>query len=262
MARDRAQQGFEMKALNTSAISISLVLFALLGAPHFASASPVGLDINTFETIAAGHATERKCRQLNLDDREELATHAAYAETAAARSNGSGQVMAARKRAKGAASCGSGARDRVMAGLNAGRRFEQRFVNQRNAQARAQRRKQKRKTRQARRQATLAPVRLTRRQQAEARRAETRAPRGSMARFKSQTRAYYLQRRCNHLSYKQALRFWKLIAAQHGRMVRRHGAGAVVRAERQAKSSARRARCGARTKQQVIAGLRGIRRDR
>ncbi len=255
-----------MKALNTTAISISLVLFALSAAPQWAFAAAVGLDIGTFETIAAGHATELKCRQLSQDDREELATHAAYAETAAAHTNGSGRVMAARKRARGSASCGSSAKNRVMAGLSAGRRFEQKFVDQRAAQARVARRKDKRrKKRQARRQASLAPVRLTPRQQAQARRAQTRtqprAARGSIARYKSQTRAYYLQRRCNHLSYKQALRFWKLIAAQHGRMVKRFGANAVVRADRQARSSARRARCGVRTKQQVIAGLRGIRRD-
>ncbi len=247
-----------MKALNTSAISISLVLCLLSGAPKTAIASNVGLDINSFETIATAHATESKCRQLSQDDREELATHAAYAETAAAKSNGSASVKAARKRANSSASCGGNARGRVMAGLSAGRKFEQKFVDQRKASERAAARKRKQKERRkARRQAALATrtVAPTRAQT----RTTPRRSGGSIARYKAHTRAYYIQRRCNHLPYKQALRFWKLIAAQHGRMVKRYGGSAVARADRQARASARRARCSPATKRQVLAGLRGIR---
>ncbi|MEM8688750.1 MAG: hypothetical protein AAGF81_15565 [Pseudomonadota bacterium] len=247
-----------MKALNTSAISISLVLCLLSGAPKMAAAASVGLDINSFETIAAAHATESKCRQLSQDDREELATHAAYAETAAAKTNGSASVKAARKRAKSSASCGGNARGRVLAGLSAGRKFEQKFVDQRKAAARVAARKRKRKERRkVRRQAALAP-RTVAPSRVDAR-TTPRQARGSIARYRSHTRAYYLQRRCNHLPYKQALRFWKLIAAQHGRMVRRYGGTAVAKADRQARRSARRARCSPATKRQVIAGLRAIR---
>ncbi len=247
-----------MKALNTSAISISLLLCLLSAAPKMAAAAGVGLDINSFQTIATGHATETKCRQLSQDDREELATHAAYAETAAAKTNGSASVKAARQRARSSANCGGDARGRAMAGLNAGRKFEQRFVDQRNAAARAAARTRKQKARRkVRRQAALAT------RTAEPRRTQTRtAPRrasGSIQRYRSHTRAYYLQRRCNHLPYNQALRFWKLIAAEHGRMVKRYGGSAVARADRQARASARRARCSPATKRQVIAGLRAIR---
>ena len=247
-----------MKALNTTAISISLVLCLLSGAPKMAAAASVGLDINSFETIATAHATESKCRQLNQDDREELATHAAYAETAAAKSNGSASVMAARKRAKSSASCGGDARNRVMAGLNAGRKFEQRFVDQRNASAKAAARKRKQKERRKARQQAALAARTTAPTRAQTR-TTSRSATGSIARYKTHTRAYYLQRRCNHLPYKQALRFWKLIAAQHGRMVKRYGGSAVARADRQARAAARRARCSPATKRQVIAGLRGIR---
>ena len=261
-----------MKALNYSAISISLVLCVLLSTPQSASAAKVALDIGTFQTISAGHATALKCSELSHSEREELATHAAFAETAAVAANGSGQVKAARKRARGSVQCGGGARDRAMAGLQAGRKFEQRYVDASKAQARAKKRKaQRREARKLRRQqrartqASRAPAVLATAQ----RRANTgpevrtvtRGTRGSISRFKSQTRAYYLQRRCNHLSYKQALRFWKLIAAQHNRMIARYGSGAVQRAQRQARSSANRSRCSPSTKQQVLAGLRGVRRD-
>ncbi|MEM1198392.1 MAG: hypothetical protein AAGI06_03695 [Pseudomonadota bacterium] len=224
-----------------------------------AAAANVGLDINSFQTIATGHATESKCRQLSQDDREELATHAAYAETAAAKTNGSASVKAARQRARSSANCGGDARSRAMAGLNAGRKFEQRFVDQRKASARAAARKRKQKQqRKVRRQAALAS-RTAAPRRAQTRTTTTRRASGSIARYRSHTRAYYLQRRCNHLPYKQALRFWKLIAAQHGRMVKRYGGSAVARADRQARASARRARCSPATKRQVIAGLRAIR---
>ncbi|MCP5081518.1 MAG: hypothetical protein GY948_07455 [Alphaproteobacteria bacterium] len=258
-----------MKALNYSAISISLVLCVLTGTSQLASAAKVALDIGTFQTISAGHATARKCGELSHSEREELATHAAFAETAAVASNGSGSVMAARKRAKGSAQCGGNARNRAMAGLSAGRKFEQRYVDANRARVRANKRKAKRRQarklnrrQRARTQASRAQALRTTTRRSVNRRQETRTTtRGSIARFKSQTRAYYLQRRCKHLSYKQALRFWKLVAAQHDRMISRYGSGAVQRAQRQARSSANRSRCSPSTKQQVIAGLRGIRRD-
>ncbi len=262
-----------MKAFNYSAISISLVLCALMSAPQSASAQ-VGLDLGTFQTISAGHATASSSRQLSPSDREELATHAAFAETAAARTNGSGRVIAARKRARSSVSCGSGAKDRAQAGLSAGRKFEQKFVDRRaqlsRAKSRKAKRRQERKVRRANRKQrartlaarrrALAPTQRTSLRVAE-RRSRGKVARGSIARFKSQTRAYYIQRRCNHLSYNKALRFWELIAVQHDRMIRRYGSGAVSRAQRQARSAARRARCSAATKQQVSAGLRGVRRD-
>lgn len=264
-----------MKAFNYSAISISLVLCALSGAPQMATASQVGLDIGTFQTISEGHATESKCRQLSAADREELATHAAYAETAAVKANGSSRVIAARKRARSSVSCGGAAKSRAQAGLDAGRKFEQRYVESKTAAQRARARKakqaKKRKVRKARRTqrartrttrnaVVRVPTQRTSLRSAE-RRVASRVVRGSIARFKSQTRAYYLQRRCNHLSYNQALRFWELIAAQHTRMIRKYGAKAVSRAQRQARAAARRPRCSPSTKQQVVAGWRGIRRD-
>lgn len=264
-----------MKAFNYSAISISLVLCALTGAPHMATAAQVGLDIGTFQTIAVGHATESKCRQLSVSDREELATHAAYAETAAVKANGSGRVMDARKRAKSSVSCGGSAKSRALAGLEAGRKFEQRYVDSREATQRAKSRQaktaQKREVREAKRKqraltrtsrstVVRVPTQRTSLRSTESR-STTHVAGGSIARFRSQTRAYYLQRRCNHLSYNQALRFWELIAAQHDRMIRKYGAGAVSRAQRQARSAARGPRCSPSTKRQVNAGLRGIRHD-
>jgi len=82
----------------------------------------------------------------------------------------------------------------------------------------------------------------------------------TLVRFGAQTRAYYLDLRCKHLPYKQALRFWKLIARKHRALTRRHGAGTVNRVSRRAKASAK-ARCGATTRRLVQRGLAGIRRD-
>ena len=82
----------------------------------------------------------------------------------------------------------------------------------------------------------------------------------TLVRFGAQTRAYYLDLRCKHLPYRQALRFWKLIAQKHRTLTRRHGARTVNRVSRRAKASAK-ARCGPTTRRLVRRGLAAIRRD-
>ena len=82
-------------------------------------------------------------------------------------------------------------------------------------------------------------------------------PSGSLQGYTHRTRAYYIQRRCRHLAYADDLRFWKSIAAQHKRLVRHHGSSAVSRAQARARAAASRIRCGYRSEQIVVAGLRG-----
>ncbi len=245
-----------MNAFEYSAISIPLVLAVLTGSPAVSTASPIGLDINTFETIAAGHAAEQKCNTLSSGDREDLATHAAFAEVAAARVNGSGAVMDVRSRVSGAVSCGS-ARSKAAAGLAAGRKFEQKFVDQSEAIAAAKRRKAKRKKQRvasaAQRAAAAAPAQQKRQQQF----AENGG--SALSGYTQQTRAYYVQRRCRHLAYGDDLRFWKKIAANHKRLVRRFGSSAVSRAQSRAQRAAARVQCGRQSKQIVVAGLRSMR---
>lgn len=242
-----ALTGVTMKAFEYSAISIPLALALLAGSPAITTASTVGLDINTFQTIASGHAAELKCKSLSRKEREELATHAAFAETAAVRTNGSGAVMAARSRAKSSANCGS-AKQTASAGLAAGRRFEQSFVD--NSKAQAKRAVKRKKAKQ--RVAAAQPKKKRQRWQQFA-----SSSGGGLAGYTHRTRAYYVQRRCRHLAYGDDLRFWKIIAAQHRRLVRRFGSSAVSRAQARARSAASRIRCGYRSEQIVVAGLRG-----
>ena len=259
-----------MNAFEYSAISVAAVLALMSAAPSSASASPVGLDISTFETIAVGHAVDQKCRKLSSAEREDLATHAAYAETAAVKKNGSGSVMAVRKRASAAAKCDGSAKSKAMAGLKAGRNFEQLYVNEAKSKVRSARKARKRK-----KNRSIAGVQPRQKPNNHAAFATASARAGvsgssqsvsgkkihKLRRFTMQTQAYYIQRRCRHLPYAQDLSFWKMIAASHKRLVRTLGSGPVSRAQRRAKSAAHRARCGHKTEKQVIAGLRGVRRD-
>ncbi len=244
-----------MKALEYSAISIPLALALLAGPPVMTTASAAGLDINTFETIAAGHAAEQKCRTLSRSEREDLATHAAYAETAAAKTNGSSAVKVVRSEVNSAVSCGT-ARTKVTAALAAGRRFEQKFVGQAKARSAAARKKAKRKKqRTAAAARTPAPTRVRSTERAWA----ARPANGNLKGYTRQTRAYYVQRRCRHLAYGEDLRFWKMIAANHKRLIRRYGSSAVSRAQSRAQRAAARVRCGNKSKQIVVAGLRSMR---
>ncbi len=238
-------------------ISIPLILALMTEAPPSSVASPVGLDMYTFQKIDAGHATEQKCRQLADGDREELSTHAAFAETAAVKLNGADRVMAARESARSTADCTAGAREKALSGLEAGRRFEKLYVNETEAAVRARSRAEKQRPKPKPRQAAA----LNRTREGQAAAANAGGGGRVLDRFKQQTHAYYLQRRCNHLVYGKALHFWKMIAAQHKRLIGRYGANAVVRAEKIAQSAAARQRCGSRTQQTVMAGLQSISRD-
>ncbi|MEM7428507.1 MAG: hypothetical protein AAF441_20645 [Pseudomonadota bacterium] len=245
-----------MKAFEYSAISIPLVLVLLVGSPAVSTAAPIGLDINTFETIAAGHAAEQKCRTLSSGEREDLATHAAFAEVAAARVSGSGAVKNVRNRVSGGVSCGS-ARAKVTAALAAGRRFEQKFVDRSKALAVAGRKKAKRKKQRVARLSSQTAAAAQQKEQQRRQFAENAGP--ALSGYTHHTRAYYVQRRCRHLAYGDDLRFWKMIAASHKRLVRRFGSSAVSRAQSKARRAAARVRCGHRSKKIVVAGLRSMR---
>ncbi len=225
-----------MNAFKSMAGGVGLALVLLSATVEKAGSSPVGLDIATFETITAGFFAEQKCRKLSSTEREELATHAAFAETAAVKLNGASSVMAARRRIKNNTQCNNGARSKAMAGLKAGRDFEQLFVDKTKTKQRSGRNVRSRPKKQ---QSAGDPL----------------------TRYTVQARAYYLQRRCRHLVYADDLAFWKMIKARHKQLVRRHGSRSMSIAQRKARLSAERVRCNSRTKKQVLAGLNGISRD-
>lgn len=81
-------------------------------------------------------------------------------------------------------------------------------------------------------------------------------------RYRTTVEAYYLERRCKHLSRANAKAYWKLVTRAHKRAVAQFGAARVSAVQRDAARSARRKarRCGRGTKAQVVAGFGLIRK--
>ena len=207
------------------------------------------ISIDRFTVIAGGWQLERRCDHLDPDQRETLSEVTAHAEVDAARQHGAEKVRQVLSGAKQfgqemGANCGDETHDAV----NSAYGVALQYVATRTAETN---RKTDRKRKKQSRTVTPTPKNTTRQ-------------RSALARFGSQTEAYYLQRRCKHLPYKQDLAFWKLIRKHHFALIGRYGAGAVGRVSRRAKHNAYSASvyCGAKTRSMVYAGLYTIRGDR
>lgn len=75
-------------------------------------------------------------------------------------------------------------------------------------------------------------------------------------RYKASVEAYYLERRCKHLSRTDATAYWRLVTKAHKRAVANFGADQVSRVQSTAarKAKAKANRCGRHTRAQVLAG--------
>lgn len=214
-------------------------------------AANAAISIDQFTVIAGGWQLERQCGHLTSEQHDALGEITAHAEVDAARRHGAAKVREVLDGAEQfgqemGANCGDETHDAV----NSAYGMAQQYVVARNAETTRQT-ERKRKKKKRSRTVTATP--------------EVNAPRRSaLARFGSQTEAYYLQRRCRHLPYKQDLAFWKLIRKHHYALIGRYGAGAVGRVSRRAKHNAYSASvyCGAKTRSMVYAGLHTIRGDR
>lgn len=220
--------------------------------------------LDEFTVIVGGWQLERHCKHLSASKRSTLGEAAAHAEIDMARQHGATEVnrivegAEAFGREKGA-DCGTETQQAVIRSYG----FAIAYAKEKTAKVSRKTRKvekrkvEKRKTekREAREQEQEDVV-------VEAPN-ETRKTSGALKRYRKQTEAYYLQYRCRHLPYRQAVAFWNLIKTQHYALIRKYGAGAVGRMSRQAKSRANRdsVYCGAKTRKKVHAGLRSVRRD-
>lgn len=207
------------------------------------------ISLDNFTVIAGGWQLERRCEHLDPDQHDNLGEVVAHAEVDAVRNHGAAKVKEVLQGAKQfgremGANCGDETHDAV----NSAYGVALQYVTARTAETK---RKTERKRKKQYRTTTPTPE-------------VTARHRSALARFGSQTEAYYLQRRCKHLPYKQDLAFWKLIRKHHYALIRRYGAGAVGRVSRRAKHQAYSASvyCGAKTRSMVYAGLHTIRNDR
>ncbi len=225
-----------------------LAAAAALLMPLMPGSAGAAISIDNFTIIAGGWQLERRCDHLDASKHDALGEIAAHAELDAAHRHGAAKVTTVLESAEQfgqemGANCG----DETFEAVTSAYGVAERYALARTAEVN---RKTTRKKKRRQRTVTATP--------------EIAAPhRSALARFGSQTEAYYLQRRCRHLPYKQDLAFWKLIRKHHYALIRRFGAGAVGRVSRQAKHDAYSSSvyCGAKTKSMVYAGLHTIRGD-
>jgi len=221
-----------------------------------------------FSVIAGGHHLERWCKHLTPAERGELQSITSHAEIVAARDLGAERVReitaGAREFADQRGSdCGEETERAVRLSLNVARDFARNETVSAADQAPVtitpdptapEPRTEPEQSREEDRTATAPAEEAVR---------EERSSANDLDRFGAQTQAYYVQRRCSHLAYRDDLHFWKLIAHQHKVMVRRHGGRAVARMQRaaEAAANARSFRCGQRSRRMVRRGYASLRQD-
>jgi hypothetical protein len=214
-----------------------------------AAADMSAQEVDRFTVIAGGWQLEQRCTHLDERSHAQLGEISAHAEVEVAQAIGAERVreIMASARAFGeerGASCNSETREEVLLSLQ----LAQDYADARSEVAAV-----------APPQPEIAPP------ASEPARALPNEPvlAEALIRFGEQTRAYYLQRRCGHLSYRQDYHFWQLIAHQHAQLLRRFGASAIRRMQREAEESANgdAYACGGQTRTMVRAGYSAIRTD-
>ncbi len=190
------------------------------------------------EILAKSESIDAKCGYLSASEHQELQDYVAKAEVAAAGSAGAdraGNAVRVGAAAGKAAKCNRDSEFTVRATMDAARRAV--AMNMEPASAPAKKKRRAKKIR------TGAPSNGTIRMS------------GSAARYRRLAAAYYLERRCQHLSHAQAVDFWRRIVALHNQVLTTHGPDALSAAKLQAIAHARaKRRCNAGTARLVRTG--------
>lgn len=225
-----------------SKIVISLPLLAGAWMVGIGSMSAAVQDLRPSEAVellARSEAIDVKCRHLSGAEHDELRDYVARAEVAVASQTSAARAGAAINKgaaAGNATSCGRESEITVRATMDAARRA---IAASRNAQ----------------------PEPAAPRAQTAALRTSEPAvgARGKPARYARLAAAYYVERRCKHLSHAQAVDFWKRIVRMHKSVLSSHGPDALTRAKSRAiaKSKSMR-RCNSNSAKLVRASYRTI----
>ena len=216
-------------------------------------ATPVKAEVQSFgptgalSLLAQSRTADKKCNHLSKSEHSELSGYVARAEIAAASMEGSTVAKSARRDGakKGRAmTCGRGSEELVRASLDAARR----------AMKAAERNRTKPK-KVAKRTSTPPPSQTGRRNPSGIV-ATVRA--GGLNQYKQFTTAYYLERRCKHLSRRSVMNFYNAVVARHRAVLRKYPGQQVASAKREAEQRALRAgRCSARTARIVHSSFNG-----
>ncbi len=220
-----------------------------------AGAATVTME-DRYSVVAGGQQLDRQCEHLGAAERDELREIAAHVEVEAAKEIGGERVREIRAGAREfadqrGADCGEETSAAVALSLEVARDYA---VARTQVAERAEARRQRQEAAAQQSQAVQPETRNTRREPQPELSAE-------LDRFGAQTHAYYLQRRCGHLPYNQAVDFWKLVAHKHKAFVRRFGARAIGRMQRAAEAGANDLSCSSRTRRIVHNGYATLQRD-
>lgn len=232
-----------MRKLSSVVISLPVMFasFAIYSAqPGFAETQNVG-PTGAVRLLAQSRSVDARCKHLTSREHGELNDYVAKAEIGAAKMSSAAEAQDARRSGNALGkkmACGRNSEELVRATLDAARRAMR--VATRNAKKRVA--KQRQVTRQPQR--AKQPVVAV-------------SASSSLTGYRSVTEAYYLERRCQHLSRPAAVRFWHSIVARHKAVLRKYSKSQVAKAKSGAKHAAdSRGSCGQRTASIVQAGLR------
>jgi hypothetical protein len=194
--------------------------------------------------LARGNAADAKCHHLSAGEHQELADYLAKAEVAETgrSSSAEAQSIIATGRAEGRESlCGEESRAEVAATLEAARQAmadgESRGAAVADAQPAAPAAKAP--------ENKVAPV-------------KTPTARADLASYGAAAMAYYVERRCGHLSPSDARAFWNLIVTRHNAALKAFGKRAVAAALQTAEATAGERSCGIQTAALVDAAFKSI----
>jgi len=241
-----------MRKLTHLVISLPLLVAPLIVtgvSPLKAAAQNIG-PTGAVKLLAQSRTADARCHHLNAKEHSELNDYVAKAEIAAATMSTAARAQSARRTGNKLGqtmACGQNSKDLVLATLDAARRAM--------ASARSQTRKRRTVSHQP-------AVRQSPRQPAQRATDGTfvtiSAKDTNLTRYRRVTEAYYLERRCQHLSRSQAMTFWKKIVSQHNAVLKKYKTSQVSKAKSGAETAARKwGRCGTRTARIVKAGYRG-----
>lgn len=189
------------------------------------------------EQLSRAAAIDGKCRYLSEADHDELSDYVAKAEVVVARADGAETASSAVRTGKLAGeqtNCEPESERLVKETLDAGRRAMQAAM----AQPPAKQAKRQENRNQAQILGAMADDQQTQSLTDPARSGN------SLARYRNEATAYYLELRCRSLSNRQVRDFWKRIVARHESMIAAYGPASVVRARVEAERLAQRRSCG------------------
>jgi hypothetical protein len=227
-----------------------LITLPLLAAP-FVAMKPAAAEpftpLAAVELLAKSKAADAKCHFLGGDEAQELSDYVARGEIASAQQTSVSETQAAMAQGRkqgAAAACGEAAKAdlretllaarEAMAAVDAGQSPP--------ADAAAPEPAKKQKT-----QALKAAPPLE----------EKRATLPGLDGYGGKAFAYYLDRRCGHLSRAQARRFYSAIIRMHGEALASSGKAPVARALRAAEAKAKTVSCGSQSAGLVKSGYAG-----